>query len=150
MAMAGGVAATDSSAVADRADVADGDYRPLDDQEMEDEFDRIEREFESLEADGVEDESAADDDVGASGDRLEQAEGAPWSDDDAADMLDEEDVFPQRTASEALADAKLEQVMALRETGAFDEARRLLYEVLSEGNPDQVKVARNILEQLDT
>jgi FimV-like protein len=63
-------------------------------------------------------------------------------------MLDEED-FPARTATEALVDSKLEQVAALRETEAYDEARRLLYEILSEGNEAQVKVARNILEQLD-
>jgi sec-independent protein translocase protein TatC len=65
-------------------------------------------------------------------------------------MLDEEADFPQRTATEALVDAKLEQVMALRNTGALDEARRLLYEVLSEGNETQIRVARNILEQLDS
>ena len=32
---------------------------------------------------------------------------------------------------------------------AYGEARRLLYEVLAEGNESQVSVARNILEQLD-
>ena len=75
---------------------------------------------------------------------------APWTADDSADMLDEEDEFPARTATEALVDAKLEQVAALRATGAYDEARRLLYEVLSDGNETQVRVARNILEQLDS
>ena len=30
------------------------------------------------------------------------------------------------------------------------QARRLLYEVLADGNEDQVRVARNILEQLDS
>ena len=64
-------------------------------------------------------------------------------------MLDEED-FPARSASEALVDVKLEQIAALRATDADDEARRLLYEVLSEGNPTQVKVARNILDQMDS
>jgi sec-independent protein translocase protein TatC len=46
-------------------------------------------------------------------------------------------------------DAKLERVMMLRE--AQDEAgvRKLLYEVLAEGDEDQRRVARNILEQLD-
>jgi sec-independent protein translocase protein TatC len=65
-------------------------------------------------------------------------------------MLDEEDEFPARTAAEALVDAKLEQVAALRATGADEEARRLLYEVLSEGDATQVRVARNILDQLDS
>ena len=55
-----------------------------------------------------------------------------------------------RSASEALVDVKLEQIAALRATDADDEARRLLYEVLSEGNPTQVKVARNILDQMDS
>ena len=73
-----------------------------------------------------------------------------YSADDSADMLDEEDEFPQRTATEALVDAKLEQVAALRNTGALGEARRLLYEVLADCNEDQVRVARNILEQLDS
>jgi FimV-like protein len=65
-------------------------------------------------------------------------------------MLDEEDDFPARTATEALVEAKLEQVAALRATEAYDEARRLLYEVLVDGNQSQVTVARNILEQLDS
>jgi FimV-like protein len=38
----------------------------------------------------------------------------------------------------------------LRATGADEEARRLLYEVLSEGDATQVRVARNILDQLDS
>ncbi len=38
---------------------------------------------------------------------------------------------------------------ALRDEEKLDEARKLLYEVLAEGNEEQVGVARNILEQLD-
>jgi len=49
----------------------------------------------------------------------------------------------------AVVDAKLEQVMALREAMDFDGARRLLHEVLVEGNESQVKVARNILAQME-
>jgi sec-independent protein translocase protein TatC len=64
-------------------------------------------------------------------------------------MLDEEDTFPTRSATEALVDHKLQQVAALRATQADDEARRLLYEVLAEGDDTQVRVARNILEQMD-
>ena len=37
----------------------------------------------------------------------------------------------------------------LRDAGAVAGARKLLYEILSEGNVDQVNVARNILQQLD-
>ncbi|MGD9255793.1 MAG: FimV/HubP family polar landmark protein [Chromatiales bacterium] len=34
--------------------------------------------------------------------------------------------------------------------GDEEAARTLLYEVLSEGNEDQKRVARNILQQMDT
>ncbi|MCW9079078.1 MAG: hypothetical protein OQK74_07880, partial [Gammaproteobacteria bacterium] len=91
------------------------------------------------------DESGDSDDVNGPEDGS-----AAWTADDSADMLDEEDEFPARTATEALVDAKLEQIAALRATEAYDEARRLLYEVLAEGNETQVGVARNILEQLDS
>jgi FimV-like protein len=46
-------------------------------------------------------------------------------------------------------DAKLEQIMELREIGDFDRARPLLYDVLTEGNESQVEVAKGILAQLD-
>ncbi len=140
-----GVDGTSASAVAAGSSaVAEGDFEPLDEQEMEDEFDRIEREFDELEAprDGAT--------APASKDTAASAETVEFSEDDSADMLDEEEVFPQRSATEALVDAKLEQVVALRATGALGEARRLLYEVLADGNETQVKVARNILEQLDS
>jgi sec-independent protein translocase protein TatC len=129
----------------------DGDYRPLSDQEMEDEFDRIEAEFDAMEdtPDEQDEASQADKPDAEPASTDESATESNWTVDDSADMLDEEDEFPARSAMEAIVDAKLEQVMALRQTGAFGEARRLLYEVLSEGNDSQVKVARNILEQLD-
>ena len=57
------------------------------------------------------------------------------------------------SASDANADArverKLREVQQLRDAGAVAGARKLLYEILSEGNVDQVNVARNILQQLD-
>lgn len=46
-------------------------------------------------------------------------------------------------------DAKLEQIMELREIGDFDRARPLLYDVLTEGDASQVEVAKDILAQLD-
>lgn len=135
----------------------DDGYRPLDESEFESEFDRIEAEFEALERDS---NAAAGDDGSPADSGEDAAPGAEsegesasgrtnWTARDSADMLDEEDEFPARTAIEAMVDAKLEQVVALRETGAFSEARRLLYEVLSDGNESQIRVARNILEQLD-
>lgn len=179
----GGALATGAAAGA--ASAADeGDFSPLDEHEMEDEFSRIEREFAELErqvekeaaeqraahgqpadADDVAKDAAdAGQEAGAADQETEYDHAAEvnqpsqdtpgpdtpaWTEQDGADMLDEE-AFPARSAVEALVDAKLEQVAALRATEAFGEARRLLYEVLSEGNPQQVKVARNILEQLDS
>ena len=46
-------------------------------------------------------------------------------------------------------DAKLEQIMELREIGDFDRARPLLYDVLTAGDESQVEVAKGILAQLD-
>ena len=44
---------------------------------------------------------------------------------------------------------KLRRVQALRDDQDEAAARDLLYEILAEGNADQVNVARNILRQLD-
>jgi len=144
-------------AAAGAVPVTAGGFEPMDEQEMEDEFDRIEREFDELEPP---DEAAATGEPETPGpDEPPPSEGPDdeitdpteaFSAEDSADMLDEEAEFPQRTATEAMVDAKLEQVVALRATGATAEARRLLYEVLSDGNETQVRVARNILEQLDS
>ena len=49
----------------------------------------------------------------------------------------------------AAVDAKLGRVAVLRENMDFDTARRLLHEVLAEGDETQVAVARNILAQLE-
>lgn len=161
--VAGGMAATAAAATSGmRTDVDTEVFKPLDDREMEDEFDRIEAEFDALD-DSLQDgspgtESPVEDTVDDDDEENDADDEVPndvdskalWSADDSADMLDEEDEFPPRSATEALVDAKLEQVAALRATGAFDEARRLLYEVLSDGNETQVKVARNILKQLDS
>ena len=146
-----------ASAVGGETDaVQDGEFVPLDDREMEDEFDRIEAEFEALdkaagENDEVSDPSQDDQTEYDDAADINVAEEAPakWSAEDAANMLDEED-FPGRSATEALADAKLQQVAALRATGAESQARGLLYEVLSEGSASQKAVARNILEQIDS
>ncbi|OOY41772.1 hypothetical protein BOV91_09715, partial [Solemya velum gill symbiont] len=48
-----------------------------------------------------------------------------------------------------LNESRLKRVMELRQQGDVAEARKLLYEVLANGNNDQIMVARNILEQLD-
>jgi sec-independent protein translocase protein TatC len=48
------------------------------------------------------------------------------------------------------ADEKLRRIHELRELEQEAEARRLLYEVLEDGDEDQRRVARNILTELDT
>ena len=125
------------------------------DQDMEDEFDRIEREFDAMDAQSGDDELASDESAqdhaaGEDAAEVDDAAAPAASADESADMLDEEVEFPSRTAIEALVDAKLQHIAALRGTGADDEVRRMLYEVLSDGNETQVKVARNILDQLDS
>ena len=65
-----------------------------------------------------------------------------------ANMLDEEDYSSPEEPLDPV-DAKLVRVNKLREAMDFAAARRLLYEVLVEGNEEQVRTARNILEQLD-
>ena len=45
---------------------------------------------------------------------------------------------------------KLRKVQQLRDDGDGAGARKLLYEILTEGDADQVNVAKNILQQLDS
>ena len=134
---------------------ANGEAETPSDQDMEDEFDRIEREFDAMDAQSGDDELASDESAqdhaaGEDAAEVDDAAAPAASADESADMLDEEVEFPSRTAIEALVDAKLQHIAALRGTGADDEVRRMLYEVLSDGNETQVKVARNILDQLDS
>ena len=68
------------------------------------------------------------------------------------DMIEaEEDAEAKadRSAS-ALVERKLKDVQKKRDAGDTAGARRLLYEILAEGDADQVSVAKNILQQLDT
>ncbi len=144
-----------AAATAAGAAAAAGETETPRDQEMEDEFDRIEREFDAMDApsedDGpVADEAPQGDEVREDTAEVDDAETPAASPDESADMLDEEVEFPSRTATEALVDAKLQHIAALRGAGADDEVRRMLYEVLADGNETQVKVARNILDQLDS
>lgn len=65
------------------------------------------------------------------------------SDEDEAEVRDEsgEGIDP--------VEEKLRQVQVLRDREDRTGARGLLYEVLAQGNDDQIAVARNILQQLD-
>jgi sec-independent protein translocase protein TatC len=109
----------------------DDEYRPLTDEEMEAELD-------AMEAD--EDDESEDDDKGDE------------SDSDEHEAVDGEEK-PYEVPTDFVPDAvdnKLEWIMTMREEGRLREARKLLYEVLAEGNETQKKVARNILDQFDT
>ncbi len=109
----------------------DDEYRPLTDEEMEAELD-------AMEAD--EDDESEEDDKGDEGDSDEP---------EAVDGEEKPYEVPTDFVPDAV-DNKLEWIMTMREEGRLREARKLLYEVLAEGNEIQKKVARNILDQFDT
>ncbi len=111
------------------------DYVAPTDAEMEAELDRIEAEEELEEAASESSETIAEDE-----------------DDDDDSYMDEEfddDDEDAVAIIEDVVDSKLQRVMTLRDEEKLEEARKLLYEVLAEGNEEQVGVARNILKQLD-
>ena len=124
----------DASAAAATAGYPD-DYVAPTDAEMEAELDRIEAEEELEEAAEKSSETIVEDD-----------------DDDDSYMDEEFDDDDEDAVAiiEDVVDSKLQRVMTLRDEEKHDEARKLLYEVLAEGNEEQVGVARNILEQLDS
>jgi len=106
----------------------DDEYRPLTDEEMEAELDAMDDD----------DELEDDDDQNDDDDSTEPEEGE-----------EEPYTVPTDYVPDAV-DNKLEWIMTMREEGRLREARKLLYEVLVEGNETQKKVARNILDQFDT
>ena len=99
----------------------EGRFVPMTEDEMDEELDRID----------------------AQDDEEDSADEFPPSDEGR--LPDE----PSAADRRARVDAKLERVHELRQVQNFDGMRRLLYEVLVEGNELQIKVARNILAQLD-
>jgi len=109
----------------------DDEYRPLTDEEMEAELD-------AMEAD--EDDDSEKDNKADEGDSYEPK---------AVDGEEKPYEVPTDFVPDAV-DNKLEWIMTMREEGRLREARKLLYEVLAEGNETQKKVARNILDQFDT
>jgi len=114
-----------SSATADEqlAATYPEDYEPLSDEEMEAELDRLDEDDDEEDNDDYDYYNDYDD---HSGDGSNEASG------------------------ENLVDVKLAQVMEYREEENLTAARALLYEVLEEGDETQIKVARNILSQLDS
>ena len=117
-----------SSATADEqlASSYPEDYVPLSDEEMEAELDRLDED---------DDEEYEDDDD---------------EDDIYSDHDDHSGDGGNEASGENLVDVKLAQVMEYREEENLQAARALLYEVLEEGDDSQIKVARNILAQLDS
>jgi len=112
------------------AEIDGGDYRdpdryvPLTDEELEAELDAAEAEEDAL-GDDVDDHDELDDEA----------------------LADRDEV--QAQAKDRAVEAKLRRVQELRDVNDSVAARSLLYQVLEEGNEDQRRVARNILEQLD-
>ena len=99
-----------------QADEPEEEFKPLTDEEMEAELDRLEAELDEEEA--------------------------SWHEEDSEEA-------PEAQEPGDPVDRKLARVNELREAMDFDAARKLLYEVLVEGNENQVLVAKNILAQLD-
>ena len=95
----------------------------------------------------------------AGGDPFDRERFAPMTDEEMEAELDaieaEEDIESMEIDSEEIdvpdpVEQKLARVKALREQEDDAGARKLLYEVLEEGDDEQRYVARNILGQLDT
>lgn len=158
---AGVAGSSSSSTEADNAGAADEkqfedspeDYKPLTDEEMDAELDRIEDEEEGGKEDDPSDSEDSDnadtkDDSQAAEDEQDSDDDEEGYDDD--DDWDEEEHDEEGNAiAQDLVASKLHRIMVFRDAGEIEEARRLLYEVLAEGNEDQVMVAKNILAQMD-
>lgn len=99
----------------------------------------------ALEARADEFKALSEEEMEAELDRIEEEE-ASWYDDDDTDA--DSSAEPVAKPVDKV-EAKLERVNVLRDEMDLDAARRLLYEVLVEGDEEQIKVARNILAQLD-
>lgn len=84
----------------------------------------------------------------AGGDPYDRERFRPLTPEEMEDELDAIEAAEAKSQHERVA-AKLRRVMDLRESDDQDGARRLLREVLQEGDEDQQRVARNILTQLD-
>ncbi len=115
-----GAAAAGATTAGDLVDQYEYAYEPMTEEEMEAELNLIEE---------------------------EEDDGLPDDDEDIAESTPGQQ--PETFSPDAV-DEKLEQIMALRNEEAYERARALLYEVLAEGNESQVKVARNILAQMDS
>jgi sec-independent protein translocase protein TatC len=142
----GGQATAASSAAVAYPD----DYVEPTEEEMEaalDSLDEEEQEESDRQAPG--EEPPADDAEGEA-DLYEQRYRKEYDEDEEGYYDDEEEDENADAIIEDLVDSKLNRIMSLRMEGDEEAARTLLYEVLSEGNEDQKRVARNILQQMDS
>ena len=142
----GGQASAASSAAVAYPD----DYVEPTEEEMEaalDSLDEEEQEESDRQAPG--EEPPADDAEGEA-DLYEQRYREEYDEDEEGYYDDEEEDENADAIIEDLVDSKLNRIMSLRMEGDEEAARTLLYEVLSEGNEDQKRVARNILQQMDS
>ena len=142
----GGQASAASSAAVAYPD----DYVEPTEEEMEaalDSLDEEEQEESDRQAPG--EEPPADDAEGEA-DLYEQRYRKEYDEDEEGYYDDEEEDENADAIIEDLVDSKLNRIMSLRMEGDEEAARTLLYEVLSEGNEDQKRVARNILQQMDS
>ncbi len=84
----------------------------------------------------------------AGGDPYDRERFRPLTPEEMEDELDAIEAAEAQSGRDPVAE-KLRRVMDLRESDDQDGARRLLREVLNEGDEHQQRVARNILAQLD-
>ena len=125
------------------------DYVEPTDEEMEQALDSLDEEDEEeSESELPGDETSADDEADEA--RAYEQRYREEYDEDEEGYYDKEEDEDADAIIEELVDSKLNRIMSLRMEGEEQAARALLYEVLSEGNEDQKRVARNILQQMDT
>ncbi|AKH21499.1 twin-arginine translocase subunit TatC [Sedimenticola thiotaurini] len=82
-------------------------------------------------------------------DIIEAAEEAEQEPEAADDQADHDPEVADQADHDPAIDEKLRRVQQLRDQDEPVKARGLLYEILGEAGPEQAKVARNILAQLD-
>jgi sec-independent protein translocase protein TatC len=125
------------------------DYVEPTEEEMEAALDSLDEEEQDESERQAPAEEPSADEVEGEADLYEQRYREEYDEEEEGYYDDEEDENADAII-EDLVDSKLNRIMSLRMEGDEEAARTLLYEVLSEGNEDQKRVARNILQQMDS
>jgi len=134
---------------------APSEFRPVTAEELKAQLDAIEAADDNQDEpddheEGVdEDWDEADDHEEGFDDDWDETDDHEEGFDDDYESADAEDSASTVDAKTRV-DAKLELIMEYRNVENEDAARTLLYEVLAEGDDAQIRVARNILQQLDS